>query len=711
MTKIKSIPKEWEELVNEDQKKAIEHIDGPLSILAGAGSGKTRVLTYRYAHLVMSHSIDFENILAITFTNKAADEMKKRISNLLNLEISPKWISTFHSLCLKILRRNSHLIGFENNFTIYDESDSVKVVRNCIREMDLDSKTFPPKRYKAQISKLKNDRVLPSEAIENATSFNDIKVAEVYTSYQKKLIQANAMDFDDLLIKTVELLETNDQALLNWSNKFKYIMVDEYQDTNMVQYKLIELLSSKHKNLCVVGDSDQSIYAFRGANIRNIQEFEKHYSNAEIITLERNYRSSQKILDIANAVISNNPRKQEKKLWTKNDIGLDVDLVSFNTGEDEAKWVADEISKILDNDSSEEVAIFYRANRQSRLFEESLSDNNIQFKILNSVAFYERKEIKDILAYLSFLVNPDDVISFERILNVPRRGIGDSTLKKLRDIATNKNLPVSNVIENIDDISSLSERIQKQLNIFNELIRELRTFAMEGPSKSIEKIIELTGYKSQLQKEETQEALNRIENLDELRSGAINFENRYDEEVEDPFTKLRDYLDSISLYTNTDDIEKGDNVLLMTLHNAKGLEFPTVFITGLEEGTFPGSLAETEFDFEEERRLCYVGMTRAEKRLVLSYATTRNLWGGVNYNLPSRFLDESKPFFNELEKGFKENSSISNVKEYSIGKVVIHDKYGKGFIVETSGNEITIDFGEEWGIKHLDAEWAPIRFE
>ena len=711
MSTIKSIPKDWEELVNEEQKKAIEHIDGPLLIIAGAGSGKTRVLTYRYAHLVMNYSISFENILAITFTNKAADEMKDRISNLLNLEVSPKWISTFHSSCVKILRIHGHLIGFKNNFTIYDQSDSLKLIRNCMRENDVDLKQYSPKRFQAHISSLKNMRVSPGESLETAESFFEVKVAEIYTSYQKKLILSNSMDFDDLLNRTVELLETSDQALEYWSKKFQYIMVDEYQDTNLVQYKLIELLSSKHKNLCVVGDSDQSIYAFRGADIRNIEEFEKDFTNSTIITLEKNYRSSQKILDIANAVISNNPRKKDKKLWTDNEDGLDVNVLNFNSEREEARWIVQEISNTLNKDEFDEVAIFYRTNNQSRIFEEELRKQSLNYRVVGNVRFYDRKEIKDVLSYLNYLVNQDDSVSFERILNVPRRGIGDSTLQKLRDYANSKNISVSNVIEHVDDIDSLSERVINQINNFKELVTELKTYAIEGPSKSIIKILELTGYKDELIKEGTLESQMRIENLDELLTAAFEFENLYDEEVEDPYSKVRDYLESLALFTDSDDITDEDKVLLMTFHNAKGLEFPLVFMTGMEENIFPNQKSENEFDIQEERRLCYVGMTRAEKKLYLTYSSTRTLWGGTNYNLPSRFLDEAKPFFNEIEVSHSDEINSLDPKEDTAGKKVTHEKYGKGVVIETSGNEITIDFGDEWGIKHLDIEWAPIKFE
>ena len=711
MDKIKSIPDEWKELVNDDQKRAIEHIYGPLLIIAGAGSGKTRVLTYRYAHLVKNYSISFENILAITFTNKAANEMKERISKLLNLEVSPKWISTFHSSCVKILRIHGHLIGFKNNFTIYDQSDSSKLIRNCMREGDVDLKQYSPKRFQAHISSLKNMRISPGEAIENAESFFEVKVAEIYTSYEKKLILSNSMDFDDLLIKTVELLETSDKALDYWSNKFEYIMVDEYQDTNLVQYKLIELLSSKNKNLCVVGDSDQSIYAFRGADIRNIQEFEKDFRNATIITLEKNYRSSQKILDIANAVISNNPRKKEKNLWTDNEDGVDVNAIRFNSERDEGRWIVEEISKIIRDDENNEIAIFYRTNNQSRIFEEELRKLSINYKVVGNVRFYDRKEIKDILSYLNFLVNPDDAVSFERILNVPKRGIGESTLQKLRDYANSKNISVSNVLDHINEIDTLSDRVIKQLTLFSNLIIELKTFAIEGPSKSIEKTLDLTGYKNELIKEGTLESQMRVENLDELLTSAVEFENLYEEEIDDPFHKVRDYLESLALFTDSENITNEDSVLLMTLHNAKGLEFPTVFITGMEENVFPSQKSENEFEIQEERRLCYVGMTRAEKKLYLTYSSTRTLWAGTNYNLPSRFLDEAKPFYKEIELEDSENINLLTPEEDATGKKVIHEKYGKGIVVETSGNEITIDFGEEWGIKHLDVEWAPIKFE
>ncbi|MDB4823249.1 UvrD-helicase domain-containing protein [Acidimicrobiia bacterium] len=711
MQEIVQIPDNWNNLVNEKQKEAIEHTHGPLLIVAGAGSGKTRVLTYRYAHLVMSHSVNYSNILAITFTNKAANEMKERISKLLDLDIYPKWISTFHSSCVKILRTHGHLIGYKTNFTIYDQSDSSKLIRNCMRDNGVDLKQYSPRRFQASISGLKNMRISPGEAIESAESFFDVKVAEIYTSYEKKLMLANSMDFDDLLIKTVDLLETSEEALNYWSSKFKYIMVDEYQDTNLVQYKLIELLSSKHKNLCVVGDSDQSIYAFRGADIRNIQEFEKDFQNAKIITLDKNYRSSQKILDIANAVISNNPRSQDKKLWTDNSEGLDVNVVEFSSERDESKWITSEIKEILAKNKKTEIAIFYRTNNQSRIFEEELRRNSINYKVVGNVRFYDRKEIKDILSYLNFLVNPDDSVSFERVLNVPKRGIGESTLQKLRDFSNNKNSSVSNSLDILEELDFLSARVLNKLKEFKDLIIDLKSHAIKGPSEAIIKTLELTGYKNQLIKDGTLESQMRIENLDELINSAFEFENLYEEDVEDPYVVLRDYLESLALFTNTDSIEDEDKVLLMTLHNAKGLEFPYVFMTGMEENIFPSQKSENDFEIQEERRLCYVGMTRAEEKLFLTYSQTRTLWGGTTYNLKSRFLDEAESYFKEIK--VKNLSSLNSLAPDNgkVGNTVTHEKYGKGIIEEISGNEITINFGEEWGVKYLDAEWAPIKFD
>ena len=708
-----NLPEDWKKLLNPSQIQAIETINGPVLIMAGAGSGKTRVLTHRYAHLVKHHNVDVEQILAITFTNKAAEEMKSRISKLLNLKISPKWISTFHSLCVKILRIHGDKIGYKSNFTIYDQSDSNKVIRNCMSENNVDLKQYSPKRFQAHISNLKNSMISPGEALENAESFFEVKVAEIYSSYEKKLIIANSMDFDDLLIKTVELLQTNESILKFWSNKFQFIMVDEYQDTNFVQYKLVELLGSNNKNVCVVGDSDQSIYAFRGADIRNIIEFEKDFSNATVIQLDKNYRSSKKILNLANSVISNNPRKIEKNLWTDNEDGLDISSFRFRSEKDEARWVAEEVKSLIDSSKENEIAIFYRTNSQSRLFEEELRMLNINYKVIGSVRFYDRKEIKDIISYLQFLVNDSDTVAFERIVNVPRRGIGESTVKKIRVYLNETGKSIFEALESIEEIKNISPRIKGSLSEFKDLITELKSYSLQGPSKTIQKVLELTGYKMSLFKEGTLESQMRIENIEELLNSAFSFENLYEEEIDEPYGILRDYLESIALFSETDKLEDADRVLLMTLHNAKGLEFPYVFMTGMEENLFPHERSSQgdNSEIEEERRLCYVGITRAEKKLYLTHAWSRTLWGGTVYNLPSRFLEEGSSHFDTVDFSLDTNQKDSTQLEVGTGQKIIHEKYGEGLVLEVQGNEITVQFNDDIGVKYLDVEWAPIKFQ
>ena len=708
-----NLPEDWKKLLNPSQIQAIETISGPVLIMAGAGSGKTRVLTHRYAHLVKHHNVDVEQILAITFTNKAAEEMKSRISKLLNLKISPKWISTFHSLCVKILRIHGDKIGYKSNFTIYDQSDSNKVIRNCMSENNVDLKQYSPKRFQAHISNLKNSMTSPGEALENAESFFEVKVAEIYSSYEKKLIIANSMDFDDLLIKTVELLQTNESILKFWSNKFQFIMVDEYQDTNFVQYKLVELLGSNNKNVCVVGDSDQSIYAFRGADIRNIIEFEKDFSNATVIQLDKNYRSSKKILNLANSVISNNPRKIEKNLWTDNEDGLDISSFRFRSEKDEARWVAEEVKSLIDSSKENEIAIFYRTNSQSRLFEEELRMLNINYKVIGSVRFYDRKEIKDIISYLQFLVNDSDTVAFERIVNVPRRGIGESTVKKIRVYLNETGKSIFEALESIEEIKNISPRIKGSLSEFKDLITELKSYSLQGPSKTIQKVLELTGYKMSLIKEGTLESQMRIENIEELLNSAFSFENLYEEEIDEPYGILRDYLESIALFSETDKLEDADRVLLMTLHNAKGLEFPYVFMTGMEENLFPHERSSQgdNSEIEEERRLCYVGITRAEKKLYLTHAWSRTLWGGTVYNLPSRFLEEGSSHFDTVDFSLDTQQKDSTQLEVGTGQKIIHEKYGEGLVLEVQGNEITVQFNDDIGVKYLDVEWAPIKFQ
>tara|TARA_B100000424_G_scaffold89374_1_gene66879 strand:- start:2744 stop:4492 length:1749 start_codon:yes stop_codon:yes gene_type:complete len=580
-------------------------------------------------------------------------------------------------------------------------------------ENNVDLKQYSPKRFQAHISNLKNSMISPGEALENAESFFEVKVAEIYSSYEKKLIIANSMDFDDLLIKTVELLQTNESILKFWSNKFQFIMVDEYQDTNFVQYKLVELLGSNNKNVCVVGDSDQSIYAFRGADIRNIIEFEKDFSNATVIQLDKNYRSSKKILNLANSVISNNPRKIEKNLWTDNEDGLDISSLRFRSEKDEARWVAEEIKKLIEGTKDSEIAIFYRTNSQSRLFEEELRMLNINYKVIGSVRFYDRKEIKDIISYLQFLVNESDTVAFERIVNVPRRGIGESTVKKIRTYLNETGKSIFDALENIEEIKNISPRIKGSLSDFKDLITELKSYSLQGPSKTIEKVLELTGYKMSLIKEGTLDSQMRIENIEELLNSAFNFENLYEEVIDEPYGILRDYLESIALFSETDNLEDADRVLLMTLHNAKGLEFPFVFMTGMEENLFPHERSSQgdNSEIEEERRLCYVGITRAEKKLYLTHAWSRTLWGGTVYNLPSRFLEEGSTHFDTIDFSLDSKQIDSSQVDVGKGQKIIHEKYGEGIILEAQGNEITVQFDDDIGVKYLDIEWAPIKFQ
>ena len=555
--------------------------------------------------------------------------------------------------------------------------------------------------------------ISPGEALENAESFFDVKVAEIFSSYEKKLIVANSMDFDDLLIKTVELLQTNESILRFWSNKFQFIMVDEYQDTNFVQYKLVELLGSNNKNVCVVGDSDQSIYAFRGADIRNIIEFEKDFSNATVIQLDKNYRSSKKILNLANTVISNNPRKIEKNLWTDNEDGLDISSLRFRSEKDEARWVAEEVKSLIDSTKDNEIAIFYRTNSQSRLFEEELRMLNINYKVIGSVRFYDRREIKDIVSYLQFLVNESDIVAFERIVNVPRRGIGESTVKKIRLHLNETGKSIFDALESIDEIKNISPRIKASLSEFKDLVSELKSYSLQGPSKTIQKVLELTGYKMSLIKEGTLESQMRIENIEELLNSAFNFENLYEEEIDEPYGILRDYLESIALFSETDNLEDADRVLLMTLHNAKGLEFPYVFMTGMEENLFPHerSTQGDNSEIEEERRLCYVGITRAEEKLYLTHAWSRTLWGGTVYNLPSRFLEEGSSHFDTVDFSLDSKQEDSTHIDVGTGQKIIHEKYGEGLVLEVQGNEITVQFNDDIGVKYLDVEWAPIKFQ
>ncbi len=706
------IDSSWVELLNENQIQAVETVNGPLLVVAGAGSGKTRVLTYRYAHLVQKYNINTDSILAITFTKKAAEEMKERISELLSLDVPPIWVTTFHSACAKILRRHISRIGFSNSFSIYDAQDSTRLVSNCLKELDMDTKQYRPKHVHAQISTWKNKMILPGTVIDEANSFYETKIAEVYAKYEQKLILSNSLDFDDLLLKTVELFSTDKDSLAFWSKKFQYIMVDEYQDTNYVQYKIVELISRDHKNICVVGDSDQSIYAFRGADIRNIDEFDKDFSDAKTIVLDRNYRSTQKILDAANSVISCNKKRKSKNLWTEKVEGPEISSIKFSNENDETRWIVQEIKENIEDKSYGEIAIFYRMNSQSRILQEVLTRQRVPYKVIGDVRFYERKEIKDIIAYLSLISNPDNEIAFERIINVPRRGIGSATIEKLKNKAEELGVPLSQLVYRIEEVDSLSERVLNQLSNFQEILIAIKTAAIKGPVEAISSMLEFTNYEEMLKQEVDFES--RWENVESLITGASEFELEVDEEMlnkDDPYSLLTAYLENLSLFSATDDLDEGNKIVLMTLHNAKGLEFDTVFITGMEENIFPHELSME--DVEEERRLCYVGMTRARERLFLTHSWARSSWGGTFYNPPSRFLEEAKECINHIDSTeYSSYESKTNTTQgIEEGRDVKHKVYGSGKIIEVDGSEVTIDFGEENGVKHFDTEWAPLEFE
>jgi len=706
------IDSSWVELLNENQIQAVETVNGPLLVVAGAGSGKTRVLTYRYAHLVQKYNINTDSILAITFTKKAAEEMKERISELLSLDVPPIWVTTFHSACAKILRRHISRIGFSNSFSIYDAQDSTRLVSNCLKELDMDTKQYRPKHVHAQISTWKNKMILPGTVIDEANSFYETKIAEVYAKYEQKLILSNSLDFDDLLLKTVELFSTDKDSLAFWSKKFQYIMVDEYQDTNYVQYKIVELISRDHKNICVVGDSDQSIYAFRGADIRNIDEFDKDFSDAKTIVLDRNYRSTQKILDAANSVISCNKKRKSKNLWTEKVEGPEISSIKFSNENDETRWIVQEIKENIEDKSYGEIAIFYRMNSQSRILQEVLTRQRVPYKVIGDVRFYERKEIKDIIAYLSLISNPDNEIAFERIINVPRRGIGSATIEKLKNKAEELGVPLSQLVYRIEEVDSLSERVLNQLSNFQEILIAIKTAAIKGPVEAISSMLEFTNYEEMLKQEVDFES--RWENVESLITGASEFELEVEEEMlnkDDPYSLLTAYLENLSLFSATDDLDEGNKIVLMTLHNAKGLEFDTVFITGMEENIFPHELSME--DVEEERRLCYVGMTRARERLFLTHSWARSSWGGTFYNPPSRFLEEAKECINHIDSTeYSSYESKTNTTQgIEEGRDVKHKVYGSGKIIEVDGSEVTIDFGEENGVKHFDTEWAPLEFE
>ena len=655
--------------LNEPQREAVYHTDGPLLILAGAGSGKTRVLTHRIAYLIGERGVNPWNILAITFTNKAAEEMRQRVDNLVGFGAESVWVSTFHSACVRILRRFIDRLGYENHFTIYDTDDQKTLIKEVCRKVDVDTKVFKERSLLSAISSAKNEMILPDEFELNAGGdFAKMKIAKVYREYEAQMRANNALDFDDLLVKTVQLLQTQPDVLESYQERFRYIMVDEYQDTNTVQFQLVSLLAGKYKNLCVVGDDDQSIYKFRGANIRNILDFEHEFPDAKVIKLEQNYRSTGNILNAANSVIANNRGRKEKSLWTENGEGELIRLRQFDTAFDEADFIGEDIkSAVRQGGSYNDSAVLYRTNAQSRLLEEKFIAMNIPYKIVGGVNFYARREIKDLLAYLKTIDNGRDDVAVRRIINVPKRGIGLTTINRIQESATERGIDFYEALLAPGLIAGVGRSATK-LDSFAALIEYFKTLAEEmSITDLLQEVIEKTGYIESLENEDKEEAKTRKENIDELISKAATYEESCQDK--DEKATLSGFLEEVALVADIDSLDEDQEyVVLMTLHSAKGLEFPRVYLAGMEDGLFPGYMSINAGDreeLEEERRLCYVGITRAEQELTLTSARRRMVHGETQYNPMSRFVKEiprelldtgNKKFTQETEMPAQQNT-------------------------------------------------------
>lgn len=625
--------------LNKEQKEAVFNTEGPLLVFAGAGSGKTRVLTYRIAYLIEEKGVYPSNILAITFTNKAANEMKERVQSLLNCSYD-MWVSTFHSACVRILRMETEALeGYKKNFIIFDGNDQEKLIKECLKELNYNEKNFPPREILSAISNAKDQLMGPAKFKDRyGRDFRLKKIGDIYTLYQKKLKANNAMDFDDILFNTVKLFENNEDILRKYQHKFKYIMVDEYQDTNNCQYKLVNLLAKEHGNLCVVGDDDQSIYSWRGADIRNILNFEKDFPNAKVIKLEQNYRSTQTILDAANNVIKNNRGRKSKRLWTEKGGGVPIVYYKAFNERDEADFIIGEIDRLTFSDmkSLKDFAILYRTNAQSRVIEELCMARGIPYKIVGGHRFYERKEVKDVMAYLRVLQDPEGDISLKRIINVPKRGVGKATTEALEKYARDNGDSLYGALLSIDSVDGIGKKAKNNIKEFVSLMAELMTIAEKGKaSEIIEEVIERSGYLKELEGGD-EEDKGRADNIKELVSAAIEYENKNED------SSLLGFLENLALMSDIDGLDEGrDGITLMTLHSAKGLEYPVVFISGMEDGLFP-SLRSTFDDYrlEEERRLMYVGITRAKEKLYFTSAFERTLFGNTSYTMDSRFLKE-----------------------------------------------------------------------
>ena len=728
--------------LNTEQREAVFHTEGPVLILAGAGSGKTRVLTHRIAYLIEEKGVNPWNIMAITFTNKAAGEMRERVDKIVGFGSESIWVSTFHSSCVRMLRRFIDRLGFDTNFTIYDTDDQKTLMKDICKRLDIDTKVYKERAILAAISKAKDELIGPEEYEMNVMGdFSKRKLALAYKEYQKELKKNNALDFDDLIMKTVELFQACPDVLEYFQERFKYIMVDEYQDTNTAQFKFVRLLAGKYRNLCVVGDDDQSIYKFRGANIGNILGFENVFADAKVVRLEQNYRSTQNILNAANQVIQNNMERKRKTLWTENEEGEKLHFRQFMNAYEEAEYIVGDISKkVREHDAQyRDIAILYRTNAQSRLFEEKFLMANIPYKLVGGVNFYARKEIKDLLAYLKTVDNARDDLAVRRIINVPKRGIGATTLTRVQDYAVSMGMSFYDALKEANAISTLG-RAAAKVEPFVTFIQTLRSKAEYlSPSELLKDIIESTGYVKELEAEGTEEAEARIENIDELITKVVS----YEEENEEP--TLSGFLEEVALVADIDSVDGDDNqVLLMTLHSAKGLEFPFVYLAGMEDGIFPSYMTITSDDpteIEEERRLCYVGITRAMRDLTLTCAQQRMIRGETQYNKVSRFIKEiprelvelgrefkeKKPMdipmptsFRQMKQAFKQPAFVPKQFEvkkadgldYTVGDTVKHIKFGTGVVTAIAEGgrdyEVTVNF-DKVGVKKMFASFAKLK--
>jgi DNA helicase-2/ATP-dependent DNA helicase PcrA len=722
--------------LNEPQRAAVVHRGGPLLVLAGAGSGKTRVLTHRIGHLVQTGDARPEQILAITFTNKAASEMRDRADRLIGGRARAMWLTTFHSACARILRSEAERLGYTSGYTIYDSSDSQRLVRQCLESLEVDTKRFPPRMIQSIISRSKNN-------LENAAAFEqkadgvvDEIVAETYKAYEKRLRSMNAMDFDDLLLRSVELWETYPDLLDKYQNVFQHILVDEYQDTNTAQYRWVELLARKYRNLVVVGDDDQSIYGFRGADVRNILDFEKDFPDAAVVKLEQNYRSTGRILDAAHAVVSQNSGRKGKKLWTEGPQGDQIKIRQLADEHEEARFVAGEIERITsDGVANTDIAVFYRTNAQSRVLEDTLVRYRLPYQVIGGTRFYERAEVKDALAYLTMLANPNDAVSLQRIINVPRRGIGKTTVQRLLAYANTSGEPVLDLVGRAEEVPGLGGAALKSLARFSEIMASLqeRAATKKHVGDILEAVINESGYADAL-KAEGFEGEGRLENLAEL----VGLAREYDlNAVGDDDAGLEPFLQQVALFSDQDDLkEESGQITLMTLHNAKGLEFPVVFMIGLEEGVFPHSRAVDAGDIEEERRLCYVGITRSREKLYMTHAARRMLFGETSWNEPSRFIDEIPAEHTEVQVETSNGGSFGRagassrggaspagsfgasssgatgrlaLARFKIGDDVEHANFGEGVVIGVEpGNMIVVRFTGDGSERKFIADYAPI---